>query len=336
MAKKKTVSSISKPSQASNNTPQVPSALDEQPKKSTARELLEKAFNRLPAFRKLATRLGISDEEEDIVKDIETYIVAQKDEADKPIGFSSANISMLEELNIRPARFDFDAEKLKEVAKGRAVSERFTLDLSFMRHGGLSAKEQLASIATVNYLFESMYNAPGIDLSRLCAKFSPELKFPAGTQANSNTGAAYTFHGAADYVLFLVNNSVNLDDRDISDLKAALSLCAKRLVVVEVKSFETVFKPQHIAEAVAQAVTASYHSKWNQRFIMTDSTQWKFCLYRWEERTYYLSETLTVAKHGEEAILTVLDEWVWNADNSDSPLDLWPFKPVEEIPDVTT
>ncbi|KAF7416182.1 hypothetical protein PC9H_002445 [Pleurotus ostreatus] len=164
---------------------------------------------------------------------------------------------MLEELNIRPARFDFDAEKLKEVAKGRAVSERFKLDLSFTRHGGLSAKEQLASIATVNYLFDSMYNAPGIDLSTLRAKFSSELKFPAGTQANSNTGAAYTFHGAADYVLFLVNNSVNLDDRDISDLKAALSLCAKRLVVVEVKSFETVFKPQHIAEAVAQAIIPS-------------------------------------------------------------------------------
>ncbi|KAJ8689005.1 hypothetical protein PTI98_013071 [Pleurotus ostreatus] len=215
---------------------------------------------------------------------------------------------MLEELNIRPARFDFDAEKLKEVAKGRAVSERFKLDLSFIQHGGLSVKEQLASIATINYLFESMYNAPGTDLSILRAKFSPELRFPAGTHKNSST--VYTFHGAADYVLFLVNKYVNLDNRDINDLKAALRLCGNRLLIVEVKSFETVFKPQHIAEAVAQAVTASGHSKWNQRFIMTDSTQWKFCVYRVEERTYYLSETLTVAKHGEEAILTVLDEWI--------------------------
>lgn len=46
---------------------------------------------------------------------------------------------MLEELDIRAARFDFDAEKLKEVAKDRAVSERFKLDLSFMQGGGLSA-----------------------------------------------------------------------------------------------------------------------------------------------------------------------------------------------------
>lgn len=83
MAKKKIISLSSKPAQPSSNTPQVPPALDEQPKKSTARELLEKAFNRLPAFRRLASRLGISEEEEEIVKDIETYIVAQKDEADK-------------------------------------------------------------------------------------------------------------------------------------------------------------------------------------------------------------------------------------------------------------
>ncbi|KAF4565575.1 hypothetical protein EYR40_002357 [Pleurotus pulmonarius] len=244
---------------------------------------------------------------------------------------------MLEELDIRAARFDFDAEKLKQVAKGRKVSQRFTLDLSYTQDGGLSAKEQLASIATVNYLFESMYNAPAnIKVNHLRAKFSPELKFPARSEVNPNTGAAYTFHGAADYVLFLVNKSINLDNRDISDLKVALSLCENKLLVVEVKNFETVFKPQHIAEAVAQAVTASRHSKWNQRFIMTDSTQWKFCLYKRKERTYYLSETLTVAKHGEEAILTVLDEWVWNADIADSPLKLWPFTPVEETPDVTT
>lgn len=78
---------------------------------------------------------------------------------------------------------------------------------------------------------------------------------------------------------------------------------------------------------MAQAVTASEHTEYEfgssfspsvshlvirgqQRFIMTDSEHWKFCLYKPGTRTCYLSPILKAETHGAAAILTVLEEWV--------------------------
>ncbi|KDQ23003.1 hypothetical protein PLEOSDRAFT_1109779 [Pleurotus ostreatus PC15] len=81
MVKKKAASSGSKPTSAPSNTPQAPS--DEQPKKSMARELLQKAFDGLSAFRNLTSRLVLSTEEKVVVENIEMFILTQKLAADK-------------------------------------------------------------------------------------------------------------------------------------------------------------------------------------------------------------------------------------------------------------
>ena len=88
MAKKKTASSSPNPVPTSSNIPEVPPALDKQPKKSTARELLQKAFDGLSAFRNLTSRLVLSKEEKVVVENIETFIITQKQEADKVCPYS--------------------------------------------------------------------------------------------------------------------------------------------------------------------------------------------------------------------------------------------------------
>ncbi|KAL4249581.1 hypothetical protein AB1N83_014336, partial [Pleurotus pulmonarius] len=261
MAKKKTASSSPNPVPTSSNIPKVLPPSDKQPKKSTARELLQKAFDGLSAFRNLTSRLVLSKEEKVIVENIETFIITQKQEADKPIGFSSVKPQMLEELDICVGHLDFDMKKLSDIATTRKVSERFTLDRDYVRCAGLSTKEQLASIASTNYLFECIFHTDPSNTVKdsFHVKFSPELAIPEATHESPRTGVQYTFHGVADFIPFLVQQSQanDLDARDIKDLLSVEEISGGNLVVIEVKSSQTAFQPPHLAEAMAQAVTAS-------------------------------------------------------------------------------
>ncbi|KDQ22686.1 hypothetical protein PLEOSDRAFT_1109786 [Pleurotus ostreatus PC15] len=264
MVKKKAASSGSKPTSAPSNTPQAPS--DEQPKKSMARELLQRAFDGLSAFRNLTSRLVLSTEEK----------------TRPPIGFSSVKPHMLDELDICVGHLDFDMEKLLDIAATRHVSERFKLDQTYVRSAGLSMKEQLASIASANYLFESIFHMDSSNILKnsFNVKILPELTIPEGIHKSPKTGVQYTFHGVADFVTFLVQQTEDLDARDIKDLLS-------------------------------------------QQFIMTDSEHWKFCLYQPETRTCYLLPILKAETHGAAAILTVLEEWVWYSNNTNSRKELW-------------
>ncbi|KAF4565521.1 hypothetical protein EYR36_002092 [Pleurotus pulmonarius] len=181
---------------------------------------------------------------------------------------------------------------------------------------------------TINYLLESMYNAPSRsdDASNLQQpKISPELAIPPATHINEDNGVQYTFHGSADYLVFLVNKSCVLQGVDIDTLLKLNRYSRGSFVIVEVKNTANVFSPGHIAEVVAQVATASFHTKRNHRFIMTDAVEWRFCIYRRDEKTYYMSHSLNALTHGNRAILTALDEWVWNG-NDESPDQLWAYE----------
>ncbi|KDQ22684.1 hypothetical protein PLEOSDRAFT_163576 [Pleurotus ostreatus PC15] len=95
-----------------------------------------------------------------------------------------------------------------------------------------------------------------------------------------------------------------------SDLVAVKGYSGRNLVVVEVKSPLTAFSDQHFAEAMAQAVTASLHTKGDQRFIMIDSKRWKFCVYQRETGKCYVSSILDASDDGAEIVVTALDEWI--------------------------
>ncbi|KAF4588094.1 hypothetical protein EYR38_010059 [Pleurotus pulmonarius] len=330
MAKKKTASSSPNPVPISSNIPKVLPPSDKQPKKSTARELLQKVFDGLSAFRNLTSRLVLSKEEKVIVENIETFIITQKQEADKPIGFSSVKPQMLEELDICVGHLDFDMKKLSDIAATRK-------------------KEQLASIASTNYLFECIFHTDPSNTMKdsFHVKFSPELAIPEATHESPRTGVQHMFHGVADFIPFLVQQSQanDLDARDIKDLLSVEEISGGNLVVIEVKSSQTAFQPPHLAEAMAQAVTASKHTEYkfsssfspsvphpvisgHQRFIMTDSEHWKFCLYQPETRTCYLSPILKTESHGVAAILTVLEEWLWYPKDVISERGLWNLRPI--------
>ncbi|KAJ8689010.1 hypothetical protein PTI98_013076 [Pleurotus ostreatus] len=74
---------------------------------------------------------------------------------------------------------------------------------------------------------------------------------------------------------------------------------------------------------VVEAVTASLHTKGDQRFIMTDSKRWKFCVYQRETGKCYVSSILDASDDGAEIVVTALDEWLWFADHVRSPQGLW-------------
>ncbi|KAG9225574.1 hypothetical protein PLEOSDRAFT_1109778 [Pleurotus ostreatus PC15] len=235
---------------------------------------------------------------------------------------------MLDELDICVGHLDFDMEKLLDIAATRHVSERFKLDQTYVRSAGLSTKEQLASIASANYLFESIFHTDSSNILKnsFDVKISPELTIPEGIHKSPKTGVQYTFHGVADFVTFLVQQTEDLDARDIKDLLSVEAISGGNLVVVEIKSSQTAFHAPHLAEAMAQAVTASQHTREQQRFIMTDSEHWKFCLYQPETRTCYLSPILKAETHGAAAILTVLEEWVWYSNDTNSRKELWKLR----------
>ncbi|KAJ8689084.1 hypothetical protein PTI98_013147 [Pleurotus ostreatus] len=315
-----------KTASSSNPQPTSTPVAGEKPKKLTARELLLKAFDALPVLDNLRAKASGSKDAE-MLAYIERYITTQK-EADK-FGFSSVKGPMLEELGIRQAEFNFDLETLQTIASSRGISVRFDEDLRYLKMSGLSTKEQLSSIMTVNYLLESMYNAPpgseDVDEPRY-PKISPELAIPPGTHVNKDNGMQYTFHGAADYLVFLVDKDCILQGVDIDTLLKLKRYSNGSLVIVEVKNPANVFTPGHIAEAVAQVATASLHTGQDHRFIMTDSQEWRFCIYRQEEKIYYMSHSLSVLTHGNKAILTALDEWVWDANLVNSPHQLWNYR----------
>ncbi|KAJ8689007.1 hypothetical protein PTI98_013073 [Pleurotus ostreatus] len=185
-------------------------------------------------------------------------------------------------------------------------------------------KEQLASIASANYLFKSIFHT---DLSNILknsfdVKISPELTIPEGIHKSPKTGVQYTFHGVADFVTFLVQQTEDLDARDIKDLLSVEAISGGNLVVVEIKSSQTAFHAPHLAEAMAQAVMASQHT----RSELGSSYSSKFCLYQPETRTCYLSPILKAETHGAAAILTVLEEWVWYSNNMNSRKELWKLR----------
>lgn len=111
-----------------------------------------------------------------------------------------------------------------------------------------------------------MYNASKSKL-RHTLKFSPELTIPEGVHKNPVTGIQYTFYGAADYVTWLINDRTRVDASQVKDLVAVKGYSGTNLVVVEVKSPLTAFSDQHFAEAMAQAVTASLHTKYLLIFL---------------------------------------------------------------------
>ncbi|KDQ22748.1 hypothetical protein PLEOSDRAFT_1114683 [Pleurotus ostreatus PC15] len=304
-----------KTASSSNPQPTSTPVAGEKPKKLTARELLLKAFDALPVLDNLRAKASGSKDAE-MLAYIERYITTQKeaDKASSPFGFSSVKGPMLEELGIRQAEFNFDLETLQTIASSRGISVRFDEDLRYLKMSGLSTKEQLSSIMTVNYLRESMYNAP------------PQLAIPPGTHVNEDNGMQYPFHGAADYLVFLVDKDCILQGVDIDTLLKLKRYSNRSLVIVEVKNPANVFTPGHIAEAVAQVATASLHTGRDHHFIMTDSQEWRFCIYRQEEKIYYMSHSLSVLTHGNKAILTALDEWVWDANLVNSPHQLWNYR----------
>lgn len=106
-----------------------------------------------------------------------------------------------------------------------------------------------------------MYNTPQSKLLH-AAKFSPELTIPEGLHKNPVTGIEYTFHGAADYVTWLVNKITRVDATQVKDLVAVKGYSGRNLAVIEVKSPLTAFSDQHFAEAMAQAITASHHTEY--------------------------------------------------------------------------